>query len=49
MARSSYVDPKLLDRFREGATIALPRSVSGAGLGPRQRIKIERQVLALLG
>ncbi len=49
VARSSYIDPKLLDCFREGATIALPRSASGGSFGPRQRTKIEREVLSLLG
>ncbi len=49
VARSSYIDPKLLDCFREGATISLPRSGAGGSLGPRQRTAIERRVLSLLG
>jgi DNA topoisomerase-1 len=48
VARSSYIDPKLLDRFRDGATIRLPRTAAAGKVNPKQRAQIERQVLALI-
>jgi DNA topoisomerase IB len=47
VCRSSYVDPRVLDRFRDGVTIAarLPRS---GKIGPRSRVGIERAVLKLV-
>jgi DNA topoisomerase-1 len=47
VARRAYIDPCVIDRFRDGATIDLPASTS-LPLGPRQRTRIEREVLALL-
>jgi DNA topoisomerase I len=46
VCRSSYVDPRVLDRYRDGAVIAAkpPRN----GLGPRSRRRIERAVLDLI-
>jgi DNA topoisomerase IB len=49
VARSSYIDPKLLDRFRDGATIRLPRGPGGKRIDSKRRARIEREVLALLG
>jgi DNA topoisomerase-1 len=47
VCRSSYVDPRVLDRFRDGVTIAakLPRS---GKVGPRSRVAVERAVLKLV-
>jgi DNA topoisomerase IB len=47
VCRSSYVDPRLLDRFRDGKTIELPGLGSGDELAPKQRAAIERRVLDL--
>ncbi len=47
VCRSSYVDPRLLDRFREGKTIELPSTAAGA-LTPRRQSLIERRVLRLI-
>ena len=49
VARSSYIDPKLLDRFRDGATIRLPRSSDEEKINPKQQARIEREVWALIG
>jgi DNA topoisomerase IB len=48
VARGSYIDPKLLDRFRDGATIPLPRASDEKRVDAKRRARIERQVLALL-
>jgi DNA topoisomerase IB len=48
VARSSYIDPKLLDRFRDGATIPLPRAADEKRVDAKRRARIEREVLALL-
>jgi len=47
VCRSSYVDPCLLDRFRDGATIAAPAG-DGIAISPRARARVEREVLRLL-
>jgi DNA topoisomerase-1 len=47
VCRSSYVDPRLLDRYRDGATID-PRPARDGGISPRGRSRIEREVLNLL-
>jgi DNA topoisomerase I len=47
VCRSSYVDPRLFDRFREGATIELP-SPPNQALSGRAREKVERAVLELV-
>jgi DNA topoisomerase IB len=49
VARGSYIDPKLLDRFRDGATIRLPRGSEGEKVDAKRRARIEREVLALIG
>ncbi|HEX8753670.1 MAG TPA: DNA topoisomerase IB [Solirubrobacterales bacterium] len=47
VCRSSYVDPRVLDRYREGVTIAaaLPR---GGRVSERSRGRVERAVLDLV-
>jgi DNA topoisomerase-1 len=47
VCRSSYIDPRVLDRFRDGVTIALPRSLNGT-IGERTRTRLEREVLELV-
>ena len=49
VCRSSYIDPQVLECFRGGVTIDLPRKSSGNGFGERQRKRIEREVLELIG
>jgi DNA topoisomerase-1 len=44
VCRNSYIDPKVLDRFRDGETIRVPSGKAG----PKQRARIEREVLDLL-
>ncbi len=47
VCRSSYIDPRVLDRFRDGVTI----DVSGSGaarIGERTRVRLEREVLDLV-
>ena len=46
VCRSSYVDPCLLDRFRDGHTVS-PAGPAGER-GPRVQHRIEREVLELL-
>jgi DNA topoisomerase IB len=48
VARSSYIDPKLLDRFRDGATIQLPRRSDQEKVDAKRRARIEREVLTLI-
>jgi DNA topoisomerase I len=47
VCRGFYIDPRLLDRYRDGATIPVPASTNGR-LTPSGRRRIERKVLALL-
>jgi len=47
VCRSSYIDPRVLDRFRDGVTIDPTRPRNGK-LGPRARARIEREVLELV-
>jgi DNA topoisomerase I len=47
VCRSSYVDPRVLDRYREGVTIT-PRASSNGRLSLRARAQIEREVLAIV-
>jgi DNA topoisomerase-1 len=49
VCRSSYVDPRVLDRFREGKTIELPGGPEDAAVTPRRQALVERRVLALIG
>lgn len=48
VCRSSYIDPCVLDRFRDGETIELPNLARDARVTPRQQITIERRTLALI-
>jgi DNA topoisomerase-1 len=48
VARSSYVDPRVLDRFRDGKTVELPNLAPEGTVTPRQQGLIERRVLELI-
>jgi DNA topoisomerase IB len=48
VCRSSYVDPRLLDRFRDGKTIGLPELSAGEVVTPRAQAHVERRVLELI-
>jgi DNA topoisomerase I len=48
VCRSSYVDPRLLDRFRDGKTIELPRLGPEGSFAPPEQARVERRVLALI-
>ncbi|HEU5251811.1 MAG TPA: DNA topoisomerase IB [Solirubrobacterales bacterium] len=47
VCRASYIDPRVLDRYRDGATIRPTASANGR-LSAKQRLKIEREVLDLV-
>ena len=47
VCRSSYIDPRVLDRFRDGVTIRPPRAADGR-LTQAARRRIEREVRALV-
>jgi DNA topoisomerase-1 len=47
VCRSSYVDPCVLDRYREGVTIAAARP-RGGRVSERSRARVERAVLDLV-
>jgi DNA topoisomerase IB len=47
VCRASYIDPRVLDRFRDGATIDPPRSANGR-LSAKLRHRIEREVIDLV-
>ncbi|HEX4305373.1 MAG TPA: DNA topoisomerase IB [Solirubrobacterales bacterium] len=50
VCRRSYIDPRVLDRYRDGETIEVGRRAASAGrMSERTRQKIERQVLDLIG
>jgi DNA topoisomerase IB len=48
VCRSSYIDPRVLDRFRDGKTIELPRLGPEGSLAPQQQTRVERRVLELI-
>lgn len=48
VCRSSYIDPRMLDRFRDGKTIELPNLAPEGTVTPRQQGSIERRVLELI-
>ena len=48
VCRSSYVDPRLLDRFRDGKTIELPNASPEGTVTPRRQALVERRVLELI-
>jgi DNA topoisomerase I len=47
VCRASYIDPRVLDRYRDGVTIKPPSSANGR-MTARQRLKIEREVIDLV-
>ena len=47
VCRRSYIDPRVLDRYRDGETIAVPGGGNGE-FSVRDRSKIERRVLDLI-
>jgi len=47
VCRASYIDPRVLDRFRDGATIR-PTAGANGSLTAKQRLKIEREVIELV-
>jgi DNA topoisomerase IB len=49
VCRSSYIDPRVLDRFRDGKMIELSSLGREEAVTSRQQIKIERRVLELIG
>jgi DNA topoisomerase I len=48
VCRSSYIDPRVLDRFRDGKSIELPNPAPEGTATPRQQDRIERRVLELI-
>jgi DNA topoisomerase I len=48
VCRASYIDPRVLDRFRDGVTIS-PPSTSNGRLTAKARAEIEREVIELVG
>ena len=47
VCRASYIDPRVLDRYRDGTTIK-PSPASNGRMTAKQRLKIEREVIALV-
>ncbi|HET9198339.1 MAG TPA: DNA topoisomerase IB [Solirubrobacterales bacterium] len=47
VCRASYIDPRVLDRFRNGDTIR-PAASSNGRLSAKQRLTIEREVIELV-
>jgi DNA topoisomerase-1 len=47
VCRASYIDPRVLDRYRDGTTIRPAPSANGR-MTAKQRLKIEREVIALV-
>jgi DNA topoisomerase-1 len=47
VCRASYIDPRVLDRYRDGTTIR-PAVGANGRLSAKQRLKIEREVIALV-
>jgi DNA topoisomerase I len=47
VCRASYIDPRVLDRFRDGTTIR-PTAGANGRLSANQRLKIEREVIDLV-
>jgi DNA topoisomerase IB len=48
VCRRSYIDPKVLDCYRDGCTIDLPAAGRGGRLSARARLRIERAVRELI-
>jgi len=47
VCRASYIDPRVIDRFRDGTTIR-PAAGGNGRLTAKQRLKIEREVIDLV-
>jgi DNA topoisomerase-1 len=47
VCRASYIDPRVLDRYRDGVTIK-PAAASNGRVTAKQRLKIEREVIDLV-
>ncbi|HVD41692.1 MAG TPA: DNA topoisomerase IB [Solirubrobacterales bacterium] len=47
VCRASYIDPRVLDRYRDGTTIRPAPSTNGR-MTAKQRLKIEREVIELV-
>jgi DNA topoisomerase I len=47
VCRASYIDPRVLDRYRDGVTIK-PAPATNGRMTAKQRLKIEREVIALV-
>jgi len=47
VCRASYIDPRVIDRFRDGTTIR-PSAGGNGRLTAKQRLKIEREVIDLV-
>jgi DNA topoisomerase-1 len=47
VCRASYIDPRVLDRFRNGDTIR-PTAGANGRISAKQRLKIEREVIELV-
>jgi DNA topoisomerase-1 len=47
VCRASYIDPRVLDRYRDGVTIRPPAGTNGR-MTAKQRLKIEREVIDLV-
>jgi DNA topoisomerase-1 len=47
VCRASYIDPRVLDRYRDGTTIRPTPSANGR-MSAKQRLAIEREVVALV-
>jgi DNA topoisomerase I len=48
VCRSSYIDPRVLDRFRQAETIDLPNLPPEGAITPRQQNQVERRVRELI-
>ena len=47
VCRASYIDPRVIDRFRDGTTIR-PTAGANGRMSAKQRLKIEREVIELV-
>jgi DNA topoisomerase I len=47
VCRASYIDPRVIDRFRDGTTIR-PTTGANGRMSAKQRLKIEREVIELV-
>ncbi|HET8814906.1 MAG TPA: DNA topoisomerase IB [Solirubrobacterales bacterium] len=47
VCRASYIDPRVLDRYRDGVTIRPPAPTNGR-VTAKQRLKVEREVIELV-